>query len=122
MDSFDLQEEVQSLQDIANIDIPNEQDVPSMDSRTVSQLLEKAVEALANSSDAITQPHIYDAYRSLLKHSESLQGTTMSKLLDSITSAFQSHIDQTLTDVEQEDQQVFMSHKLPHKKAKLFGN
>ncbi|KAJ3479305.1 hypothetical protein NLI96_g9147 [Meripilus lineatus] len=113
MDSFDLQEEVQSLQDIANIDIPNEQDVPSMDSRTVSQLLEKAVEALADSSDAITQPHIFDAYRSLLKYSESLQGTTMSKLLDSITSAFQSHIDQTLSDVEQEDQQVFMSHKVP---------
>lgn len=113
MNSFDLQEEVQSLQDVSNMDIPNEQDISSMDARTISQLLERAVEALADSSDAIMQPHIFDAYRSLLKHAEALQGSTMSKLLDSITSAFQSQVDITLNDVEHEDQQVFMAHKMP---------
>lgn len=113
MDSFDLQEEIQSLQNVANMDIPNEHDIPKMDSRTVSQILERAVEALAESSDAITDPEVFDTYRSLLKHAGTLQGTTMSKLLDSISSAFQSQVESSLNDVEREDQQVYVAHKVP---------
>lgn len=108
---FDLQEELQSFLDLSSYEIPNEHDISSMDARTVSALLEKAIQALAESSDEITQPQVFDAYRSLLKHAEHLPGTTMSKLLDSVSSAFQAQVDVTLRDLEEEEQQTYTSHK-----------
>ncbi|EMD38787.1 hypothetical protein CERSUDRAFT_133306 [Gelatoporia subvermispora B] len=113
MDSFDLQEELQALQDLANYDIPNEQDVASMDTRSLTRALESAVEALAESSDNITDPIVFDTYRSLLKHSEALQGALMNKLLDSLSSAYQAQVDSTVRDIEQEDQQTVAAHKMP---------
>ncbi|EKM51723.1 uncharacterized protein PHACADRAFT_150370 [Phanerochaete carnosa HHB-10118-sp] len=77
----------------------------------VSALLEGAVVAIADSSDNITQPQVFDAYRSLLKYAEHLQGTTMSKLLDSISSAFQSQVDATIRDIEAEEQDTYILHK-----------
>ena len=68
---------------------------------------------MAESSDAITDPEVFDAYRYLLKHPESVHGTIMSKLLDSITSGLQAELDATMRDVEQGDQQGYMSHKTP---------
>ncbi|THG99612.1 hypothetical protein EW026_g2781 [Hermanssonia centrifuga] len=113
MAEFDLQEHIQSLQDVANYEIPQEHDVSAMDPRAVAGLLQAAVVALAESPDAITDPAVFDAYRSLLKHAESLQGSTMSKLLDSISSAFQAQVEATIRDLEEEDQQTFMAHKSP---------
>ena len=113
MDSFDLQVELQSLQDVSHMSIPNEHDIPSMDARSISQLLERIVEALADSSDTITDPEIFDAYRSLLRYAEFLQGATMSKIIDSISSAFQSQIMSALNDLENEEQQVYVAHRLP---------
>ncbi|OCH87806.1 hypothetical protein OBBRIDRAFT_889536 [Obba rivulosa] len=113
MDSFDLQEELQSFQDLANYDIQNEQDIPHMDARSISRALESAVEALAESSDNITDSTVFDTYRSLLKHSEFLQGALMTKLLDSLSSAFQAQVDSTVRDIEQEDQQTVATHKAP---------
>ncbi|KIP06713.1 hypothetical protein PHLGIDRAFT_106688 [Phlebiopsis gigantea 11061_1 CR5-6] len=109
--NFDLQEELQAFQDLSSYDIPGEHDVSSMDSRTVSALLERAVVAIADSSDAIVGPQVFDAYRSLLKYAEHLQGTTMTKLLDSISSAFQAQVDATLRDLEEGEQQTYASHK-----------
>ena len=112
MANFELQEEIQALEDLSSYDIPNEQDISSMDSRAVDHLLESAVEALADSSDSITNPLIFDTYRSFLKHSSSLQGSTMSKLLDSISSAFTTEIEATIRD-EDDDPQGHTAHKLP---------
>ncbi|GJE88854.1 condensin complex subunit 1 [Phanerochaete sordida] len=109
---FDLQEELQLLEDVATYDIPHEHDISSMDARTVSALLEGAVESITDSSDNITDPQVFDAYRSLLKHAEHLQGTTMSKLLDSISSAFQAQVDASMRDTETEEQETFASHKM----------
>ncbi|KAI0074195.1 hypothetical protein K474DRAFT_1665696 [Panus rudis PR-1116 ss-1] len=111
--NFELQEELQSLQDILTYEIPNEHDVSSLSDRAISSLLERAVEALAESSDNITDPSIFDTYRSLLKHAESLPGSTMSKILDSISSAFQAQVDATVRDMEYEDPQTFGAHKTP---------
>ncbi|KAH9939915.1 non-SMC mitotic condensation complex subunit 1-domain-containing protein [Amylocystis lapponica] len=113
MDAFELQEQLQALADLASYDIPTEHDVSSMDLTAISHLLESAVEALAESSDAITDPAVFDAYRSLLKHAESLQGTLMNKLLDSISSGFQAQVDATVRDVDYEDQQTVAAHKTP---------
>lgn len=113
MDSFELQEELQNLQDLSTYEVPNEHDIPSMDTRSVTQLLETAVEALAESSDAIADPNVFDAYRSLLKYAEALQGSLMNKLLDSISSACQAQVDATARDVDHEDQQTVAAHKMP---------
>lgn len=111
--SFDLQEEIQGLLDIPKYEIPNEHDVSSLDPRSINGLLERAVEALAESTDAIIEPDVFDTYRSLLKYAEYLQGTIMNKMLDSISSAFQAQVEATLRDVDNEEPQVFMAHKTP---------
>lgn len=112
MVDFDLQDQIQGLQDLSSYDIPNEHDISSMDSRAIAGVLEAAVEALAESSESITDPAVFDSYRSLLKYSESLQGSTMTKLLDSVSSAFQAELDATLRD-EEDENQAYMVHKLP---------
>lgn len=110
MPDFDLQEHLQGLQDLPNYDVEHEHDIPSMDARAVAGLLEGAVEALAESSEAITDFAVFDSYRSLLKHAEHLQGATMSKLLDSISSAFQVQVDATM---DQDDSQALLEHRMP---------
>jgi condensin complex subunit 1 len=68
---------------------------------------------VAESSDAITDPEVFDVYRSLLKYSDAVPGPIMSKLLDSISSGLQAQLEATMRDVEQEDQQTYMAHKMP---------
>lgn len=110
MAQFDLQEQLQALQDVANYDFEHDHDIPSMDARAVATLLERAVEAIAESSDSITDPEVFDAYRSLLKHADHLQGVTMNKILDSISSGLQAQVDAT-SDLE--DSQALQEHKAP---------
>lgn len=72
-----------------------------------------AVEAVAESSDAIRDPEVFDVYRSMLKHADGIPGAIMSKLLDSISSGLQAELDSTLRDVETGDQATYLSHKTP---------
>ncbi|KAJ3569809.1 hypothetical protein NP233_g4807 [Leucocoprinus birnbaumii] len=72
-----------------------------------------AVEAVANSSSAITDPEVFDVFRSVLKHSTSVAGTVMNKLLDSITSGLQGELESTLRDIETGDQEACLAHKMP---------
>ncbi|KAG2363022.1 non-SMC mitotic condensation complex subunit 1-domain-containing protein [Suillus spraguei] len=108
--SFELQDELQALQDIANYDIPNEQDPNNNDP---GPLLQQAVGAIAHSSEEITDPEIFDIFRSLLKHSDAVAGAYMSKMLDALLSAFGAQIDAAIRDSKEEDQQIVMAHKLP---------
>ena len=113
MESFDLQDELQNLQDVASYSFDNETDISSLDSSSIAQVIGPAVNALAHSSNSITDPDVFDAYRSLLKHAAALQGTHMTKILDSICSAYNSEVDAALRDIDQEEQQVYMAHKMP---------
>lgn len=130
MESFELQDELNLLtQDPQNYDIPNERDFSSEDP---TRLLEgkqnitfchlhsfihgycvAAVEAVANSSDAIRDPEVFDVFRSVLKYSASVPGTIMNKVLDSITSGLQGEIEATMRDIESGDQAAYSSHRLP---------
>lgn len=87
MGQFSLQEEVLAVQDESTYHIPNELSVRGADSDDIRVSLEgdasfvptsasvyikqgillEAVESVAESSDAITQPPVFDVYRSLLK-------------------------------------------------------
>jgi len=75
--------------------------------------LEGVVEIVAESSENITNPATFDAYRSLLKHHSHLKGSVMNKMLDSISSGLATQVDAAMHDIESEDQQTAMSHRLP---------
>ncbi|KAJ6465485.1 non-SMC mitotic condensation complex subunit 1-domain-containing protein [Mycena vulgaris] len=109
-DTFELRDEMQALQDVDSYTIPHDHDLSSEDP---ARLLEGAVEAVAESSDAIGDPEVFDVYRSLLKYSDAVPGATMSKLLDSLSSGLQAELDATIRDLEHEPPQVFMTHKVP---------
>ncbi|KAF9233399.1 non-SMC mitotic condensation complex subunit 1-domain-containing protein [Melanogaster broomeanus] len=108
--TFELQDELQSLQDVSSYEIPNEHDVHDTDA---APLLQHAVDRIAHSSDAIIEMEIFDIFRSLLKHADAVPGPLMSKLLDSIASGFSAQIDATMRDSREDDQQVVMEHKTP---------
>ncbi|KAG5641739.1 hypothetical protein DXG03_004311 [Asterophora parasitica] len=107
--NFDLGEEIRNHQEKDDYDIPHEHNPEEEDPE---RLLEAAVEAVAESSDAISDPEVFDVYRSLLKHSKAVPGPIMSKLLDSISSGLQTEQEATSRDIDQGDQQGYMSHKL----------
>ncbi|KIK92248.1 hypothetical protein PAXRUDRAFT_830137 [Paxillus rubicundulus Ve08.2h10] len=108
--TFELQDELQFLQDPASYDIPNEHDIHDTDA---GPLLQRAVTSIAHSSETITDMEIFDIFRSLLKHADAVPGPLMSKLLDSIGSGFNAQIDAAIKDSREEDQQIVMEHKTP---------
>lgn len=71
------------------------------------------MEAVADSSSAITDEQVFDIYRCLLKHADAVSGSVMSKLLDSISSGLLAELEATTRDVELGDQQSYMAHKTP---------
>lgn len=71
------------------------------------------VETVAESSENIANPATFDTYRSLLKHHSHLKGPVMNKMLDSISSGLATQVDAATHDIESEDQQTAMSHRLP---------
>ena len=72
-----------------------------------------AVEAVAESSENIAHPATFDTYRTLLKNHSHLKGSVMSRMLDSISSGLAAQVDTATHDIESEDQQTAMSHRLP---------
>lgn len=116
MESFELQDELTALaHDVHTYAIDNEHDFSSEDP---ARFLEAAVEAVANNTDAIRDPEVFDVFRSVLKYSSSISGTLMNKVLDSLTSGIQSEIDATVRDIESGEQATDSSHRIP---LELFG-
>ncbi|KIM60515.1 hypothetical protein SCLCIDRAFT_1216792 [Scleroderma citrinum Foug A] len=108
--TFELQDELEALQDLSSYEIPNEHDLHDAE---VGPLLQRVVGPIANSSDDITNPDVFDIFRSLLKHADAVPGPCMNKLLDSIASGFSAQLDAAIRDSKEEDQQAAMSHKTP---------
>ncbi|KAF8556860.1 hypothetical protein OG21DRAFT_1506074 [Imleria badia] len=107
---FELQDELQSLQDISSYEIPNEHDIHDSEP---GPLLQHAVGRTARDSEAIAEPELFDIFRSLLKHADAVPGALMRKLLDAIASGFSVQVDAAIRDSREEDQQVVIAHKLP---------
>jgi condensin complex subunit 1 len=73
-----------------------------------------AVHDIAESAENITEPETFDILRSFLKNAASLQGSTMSKILDSLSSGLYAQTVQVRKDVEHEaDSQALQAHRLP---------
>ncbi|KAH9054817.1 non-SMC mitotic condensation complex subunit 1-domain-containing protein [Lactarius vividus] len=111
--AFDLQEELQALQDTENYPIEHEHDVRSMEPGEMDGLLQQAVSAIAESAEAVTSPDTFDVLRSFLKCADAVPGILMSKLLDVITSGFAAEVDAAAQDIDHEDQQTCAAHKGP---------
>ena len=68
---------------------------------------------MADSSDAIQDREVFDAYQSLLKHSDMVPGSIMTKLLDSISSGLLAELEATIRDIETGDPKTYIAHKTP---------
>jgi len=68
---------------------------------------------VATASETIATEDVFNTYRSLLKRSDQVPTTTMTKLLDSITSGLQAQLDATIASIETGDPQLYMAHKIP---------
>ncbi|KAF5389534.1 hypothetical protein D9757_004200 [Collybiopsis confluens] len=110
--NFDLADALERLttSGASNFEITHEKEVTR---DHADQLLEDAVEAIAESSDSITDPEIFDTCCSILKYSEVVPGPVMTKLLDSITSGLAVQLDAAKRDIQSEEQQVYRAHKTP---------
>ncbi|KAG8973254.1 Condensin complex subunit [Tulasnella sp. 425] len=114
---FNLQEELQQIANPQDYIITNE--VDATDDDALAAALEHAVEATAVTPENILESEVLDEYRSLLKHSQSLRGSQMSKLLDSITSGtslddwicLQAEIDAAQRDIDADDHDSFPTHR-----------
>ncbi|KAF9066748.1 non-SMC mitotic condensation complex subunit 1-domain-containing protein [Rhodocollybia butyracea] len=108
---FDLTDAYNRLTTSAsNFEIPNEREVSQDEAE---QLLEIAVESVAESSESIADPKIFDIYCSLLKHSEDVPGPVMTKLLDSVSSGLAAQLESAKRDIQSEEQDIYLSHKAP---------
>jgi len=128
---FDLQEELQALQQTGDYQIEHEHDISSMQPGEMDDLLRRApslvfawqgdirshlteaVSAIAESSEAVTSPDTVDILRSFLKHAAAVPGILMSKLLDVIMSGFAAEVDAAAHDIDHEDQQTCAARKVP---------
>ena len=130
MDAFELQDELNALaQNSQSIEIPNERDFSSEDPTRLLEGLSQvrlrtitenqstaAVEAVANQSSAIEDPEVFDIFRSVLKHSISVTGPIMNKVLDSIASGLQGEVDSVMRDLDSGDHEACFTHKIPLEK------
>ena len=121
---FELQDELQLLQDASSYEIPNEHDVHKTETgpllqRGYSRRTSKSLLTNPSSQMPLTGPHtirkpftepeIFDVFQSLLKHADAALGALMNKLLDSIASGFSAQIDAAIRDSREEDQQIIRS-------------
>lgn len=115
-DAYKLADELSRLSQLDTYDIPYEHDLRTEDPANLlegenanreiklrAQITLAAVEAVAESSDSIKDPEIFDIYQSMLMHAEVVPGHVMSKLLDSIISGLSTQVDIALRDGEGED-------------------
>jgi condensin complex subunit 1 len=72
-----------------------------------------AVERVAENSDDIRESQVFAVYCLCLRNSDKTPGATMGKLLDSVCSGLKAETEAVIRDVDNGDQDGYMSHKLP---------
>jgi condensin complex subunit 1 len=95
--AFNLQDELQCLADPAQYQFDHEQDLSQSNPRA---LLLDILPSLSSDPDSITDPIIFDTFRSILKHADVVPGPVMSTLLDSLLEGLTAVVDRVLRDEE----------------------
>ncbi|GAA5885058.1 hypothetical protein JCM16303_006383 [Sporobolomyces ruberrimus] len=112
---FDLSQELallsQHSSNLSEYPIEVPEGVDLLDQHEQTTTLNRLVDTLANDSSQVTDQSTFDTIRSLIKISDQLSGPSLSKLLDSLLSAFSSEIDQTRQSENPSDHTDYRSHK-----------
>lgn len=111
MASWNLSEASMSLLDQPVIE--HQIDFESMDPPAIKRHINDLVDQLTDSSEAITQPEVFDTLQSLLKCAPStLPHSALCSILDVLPSAFDAEVTSTLRDANPNDHTAYKSHRL----------
>ncbi|KAG9286748.1 hypothetical protein G9A89_012298 [Geosiphon pyriformis] len=108
-ESFILHEELLKVQE-ENYFINNEIQIPLLDERQLERLLNDIVERLAISSQAITEPELFDALCSFIKNFNRVKPSVLNRIFDTIISGFQSEVEATSRDLDPDEEETFLDH------------
>ncbi|KAF9920846.1 Condensin complex subunit [Linnemannia zychae] len=111
-DPFALDEELNNLQ-TDSIHIPNEIPIEGENSKALDQILNGIVDTIQETSYSITDSTTFDQIRSFIKHFNTLKKSTATKVWDIVLSGFNSEIISTAQDLENNDQDEYLEHRLP---------
>ncbi|KAF9340593.1 Condensin complex subunit [Linnemannia elongata] len=111
-ETFALDEELNNLQ-TDSIHIPNEIPIEGENPKTLDQILNGIVDTLQDSSYSITDSTTFDQIRSFIKHFNTLKKSTATKVWDIVLSGFNAEIVATAHDLEANDQDEYLEHRLP---------
>ncbi|GAA5907855.1 condensin subunit YCS4 [Sporobolomyces salmoneus] len=112
---FNLSEELILLSQYSSnlseypVELPGNGDL--LDQHEQTTTLNDLVDTLANDSNEIRNQSTFDTIRCFIKIADQLPGPTLSKLLDSLLSAFSSEIDQTRQSENPSDHASYRAHK-----------
>ncbi|KAI8335552.1 non-SMC mitotic condensation complex subunit 1-domain-containing protein [Chlamydoabsidia padenii] len=111
--SFVLQDEVRLLQnEVSDYYIENEFAVENKSEQDLAFGLNMVTENIEGSSDAITDPLVFDKVRSFLKYFPALTPRIAARLHDVLLSAFRAEVKSTNDDLNNNETRTFAEHRI----------
>ncbi|KAF9428681.1 Condensin complex subunit [Podila epigama] len=110
-DRFELDEELLSLQD--TVHVPGEIPIEGESHKNLERILNEIIDTLQDASSNITDENLFDKIRSFIKHFNTLKKSTGTKVWDTILSGFNTEILATAQDLDANEQDVYMLHRVP---------
>ncbi|KAI9242455.1 MAG: armadillo-type protein [Podila humilis] len=108
---FELDEELLSLQD--TVHIPGEIPIEGENPKSLERILNEIVDSLQDASGNITDETLFDQIRSFIKHFNTLQKKTATKVWDIVLSGFNAELQVTAQDLDFNDQDAYLQHRTP---------
>ncbi|KAG0090671.1 Condensin complex subunit [Podila epicladia] len=108
---FELDEELLSLQD--TVHIPGEIPIDGENPKALERILNEIVDSLQDASGNITDDNLFDQIRSFIKHFNTLQKKTATKVWDIVLSGFNAELQVTAQDLDFNDQDAYLQHRTP---------
>ncbi|CAO3636786.1 unnamed protein product [Mucor hiemalis] len=98
--------------DAANYYIPNETEIAGKSDQDLARYLNEIADSIQVSSENISDSLVFDKIRSFLKNFTIVQPRILSRLFDIILSAFRVEVKATKDDLDQNEKDTFLSHRL----------
>ncbi|KAG0342692.1 Condensin complex subunit [Podila horticola] len=108
---FELDEELLSLQD--TVHVPGEIPIEGENPKSLERILNEIVDSLQDASGNITDDTLFDKIRSFIKHFNTLQKKTATKVWDIVLSGFNAELQVTAQDLDFNDQDAYLQHRTP---------
>lgn len=113
-DQFSLSEELLKIHedDAANYYIPNETEIAGKSDQDLARYLNEIADSIQVSSENISDSLVFDKIRSFLKNFTIVQPRILSRLFDIILSALRVEVKATKDDLDQNEKDTFLNHRL----------